>query len=152
MTTRFSMTNSPRLKKASSIYKQSPKKKYTPTKTMAPTQTSQYENIIPEDVIESTTTPKKSPRTSSKHTTHSSVNKTRTNIDTFFNPNRPKKTLEELRDEYITISHQYNDALEQREALSQDIISLDHDLQQEYKKQSSLVRQLQQKEQTAPSK
>ena len=62
MRSRYCLTSSP-LKKAPSIYRRSPKKKFSLTNQNSPSQNMvsvQYENIISEEIIEEASTPKKS--------------------------------------------------------------------------------------------
>lgn len=173
MRSRYSLTSSP-LKKAPSVYKRTPKKKFSITNQNTPSQTmysTQYENIITDEVVEEKATPKKStPRKTrdsspfsqkspsspnnetqnrySQETRNSTLNrsfKSRTMEDTLCQTDKQTRPIEELKSEYQELASLYNNALQIRENLKNDCSSLENELQNTYKQQSKLCHQLKKK-------
>lgn len=175
MRSRYSLTSSP-LKKAPSIYKRSPKKKFSITNQYSPStgmHSTQYDNIITEDIVEEKATPKKStvrstttsspasPRTpyspaneenenqqfqeTSRSTTLNRSLKNRSKSDSFYQPNKQTQSIEDLKNNYQELASLYNNALQRRLDLKNECSSLENELQQEYKQQSKLCRQLKKK-------
>ena len=179
MRSRYCLTSSP-LKKAPSVYKRSSKKKFSITNQNTPSHTmysTQYDNIITEEVVEEKATPKKStPKNTrnsspasqrspspaneseykpspemSRSSTLNRSSKSRTNEDTFYQPNKQTRPIDELKSEYQELVSLYNNALQIRENLKNDCSTLENELQNTYNKQSKLCRQLKKKYSSQPT-
>lgn len=175
MRSRYSLTSSP-LKKAPSVYKRSSKKKFSITNQNTPSQnmySTQYENIITEEIVEEKATPKKSTLRSTRNSSpaskrspsptndnmeyrqfqetprSSTLNKSFKDktTDSFFLQDKQTKSIDELKNEYQELASLYNNALQIRENLKSECSSLETELQQTYKQQSKLCHQLKKKTQ-----
>ena len=143
---RFSLTSSQSPKKSPSIYKQSQQKRSSPRSSTQKFSNDQKPQIdIPENILE-----RNSPQ-KSRTTRAGDSQRLRTggSSDSFMKTKKQNsKSIDELKEEYNEIAQRYNNELQQRDQLTNDISELENMLKETYKEQSQLSHQKKKLEQS----